>query len=181
MTTTSIVLQILSAKWITISGCARKKGRRHEEHEKKEEVNAYFGYYSYYFNRIPSLEPRTSRRQRAPPGGPRSSRARTASAAGPRCAEKAPLGTAPAISGQLLLPHDENIGRRFSAFFSQICRTFPRTVIQFELSSTHCILIRFPLSGSNLRVDPDSVSFLYRLFELAPIRCFSFCIVGIYS
>ena len=26
----------------------------------------------------------------------------------------------------------------------------------------------FPLSGSNLRVDPDSVSFLSRLFELAP-------------
>ena len=25
----------------------------------------------------------------------------------------------------------------------------------------------FPLSGSNLRVDPDSVSFLSRLFELA--------------
>ena len=88
----SVSLQILSAKWITISGCARKKGRRHEEHEKKKEVNAYFGYYSYYFNRIPSLEPRISRRQRAP-GGPRSSRARTASAAGrpaPRCAEKAP-------------------------------------------------------------------------------------------
>ena len=27
----------------------------------------------------------------------------------------------------------------------------------------------FPLSGSNLRVDPDSVSFLSRLFELAPL------------
>ena len=28
----------------------------------------------------------------------------------------------------------------------------------------------FPLSGSNLRADPDSVSFLPRLFELAPLK-----------
>ena len=38
----------------------------------------------------------------------------------------------------------------------------------FRENYSKAILQFFPLSGSNLRVDPDSVSFLSRLFELAP-------------